>query len=176
MEVITAFFSGSMRTSVEGLVTSQMDPAPTVMPPSELAGSAGICAMILPSAGSKRVRTWSPQLGDQSEPKALARPEHGSLTGRTLPMVLVAARSWTMWLSRPVVTQRESAVTTDQSGLPGMVKAASFLTSAMEREMPGILPPMRPAGGRGTRQPVGGSERACLLNSSKGVVGVGSGL
>ncbi len=58
-------------------------------------------------------------------------------------MVLVAATSWTMWLSRPVVTQRESAVTTDQSGLPGMVKAASFLMSAMERETPDVLTPGR---------------------------------
>src|SRR6202041_1042718 len=42
MEAETRLVAGSMRTSVEGLATIQTEPAPTVIPPSELAGTTAM--------------------------------------------------------------------------------------------------------------------------------------
>ena len=102
-----------------------MEPAPVVMPPSELEGSAGISAMTFAVAGSMRVRTFLPQLGDQMEPKPSVRPEQGRSMSAISPGLFVVASSWTTWLARELATHVAVFVMTDQSGEPSTGKMAT---------------------------------------------------
>src|SRR5206468_7861425 len=82
ISAITLFVAGSIRETMPfGSLGIHADPAPKASPPSVFAGPTGTLATTWFVVTSMRYITFSSQLGDQSVPAAIIKPEHGFFTG-----------------------------------------------------------------------------------------------